>query len=172
MAVVVGPDVPAVRAFVAKRAPQAAVYEQSERLGTAHAVLTAKAELAAGFDDVLILYGDTPLVTPETLKRLRAELAGGADVAVLGFRPPNPDGYGRLLMDGDRLVAIREQKDASPAERAVGFCNAGVMAFSGRTGPTLLDRIGRANAAGHYYLTEIVQLANEAGRNVTAIEAP
>src|SRR5207249_5816831 len=72
MAVVVGPDVPAVRVFLAKLVPQAVVYEQSERLGTAHAVLSAKSEVAAGFADVLILYGDTPLVTPETLKRLRA----------------------------------------------------------------------------------------------------
>src|ERR1700686_4147480 len=112
IAVVVGPDGAAVRAFVQTRAPQAAVYEQAERLGTAHAVLAADKELAAGLDDVLVLYGDTPLVTAETLQRLRGELATGAEIAVLGFRPADPTGYGRLIMDGDRLVAIREHKDA------------------------------------------------------------
>jgi bifunctional UDP-N-acetylglucosamine pyrophosphorylase / glucosamine-1-phosphate N-acetyltransferase len=171
VAVVVGPDAAAVRAFVQTRAPQAAVYEQAERLGTAHAVLAADQELAAGLDDVLVLYGDTPLVTAETLQRLRGELATGAEIAVLGFRPADPAGYGRLVMDGDRLVAIREHKDASHAERAIGFCNAGVMAFSGASGPALLAKIGKANAAGHYYLTDLVELANAAGKRVAAIEA-
>lgn len=171
IAVVVGPDAAAARAFVKTRAPEVAVYEQRERLGTAHAVLAASQELAAGFDDVLVLYGDTPLVTAETLQRLRGELAKGAAVAVLGFRPADPASYGRLIMNGEDLVAIRELKDASAAERAIGFCNAGVMAFSGATGPALLAKIGKANASGHYYLTDLVELANAAGKRVAAIEA-
>jgi len=171
IAVVVGPDAAAMRAFVDRRMPEAALYEQHERLGTAHAVLAASRELAAGFDDVLVLYGDTPLITAETLLRLRGELAGGAAVAVLGFRPADPSGYGRLIMVGENLIAIREHKDATPAERAIGFCNAGVMAFSGVTGPALLGKVGKDNAAGHYYLTDLVELANAAGGRVAAIAA-
>src|ERR1700738_772231 len=133
VAVVVGPDAEAVRGFVQTRAPQAAVYEQRERLGTAHAVLAASQEIAAGLTDILVLYGDTPLVRAETLQRLRGELAKGAEVAVLGFRPADPTGYGRLIIDGDRLVAIREHKDASAGGRAGGFCDAGVMGLSGAT---------------------------------------
>src|SRR5947209_11436741 len=171
IAVVIGPDAARVRDFVQKRVPEATVFEQRERLGTAHAVLAANDALADGFDDVLVLYGDTPLVTAETLHRLRGELAKGAGIALLGFRPPDTARYGRLIMAGDRLIAIREHKDASPAEQAIGFCNAGVMAFTGAVGQALLGRIGNANAAGHYYLTDLVELANAAGKRVAAIEA-
>jgi bifunctional UDP-N-acetylglucosamine pyrophosphorylase/glucosamine-1-phosphate N-acetyltransferase len=101
---------------------------------------------------------------------MRAALAGGAAVAVLGFRPADASGYGRLIMNGQSLVAIREQKDATPAERAIGFCNAGVMAFSGAKGPALLAKVGKDNASGHYYLTDLVELANAAGERVAAIE--
>src|SRR5690606_9162056 len=86
IATVVGPNAEAVRTFVAKAAPAAAIHEQAERLGTAHAVLAAKKELADGPDDVVVLYGDTPLITPGTIGRLRTALAKGADVVVLGFR--------------------------------------------------------------------------------------
>jgi bifunctional UDP-N-acetylglucosamine pyrophosphorylase/glucosamine-1-phosphate N-acetyltransferase len=172
LAVVVGPNVPSVRALVVQCAADARLHEQAERLGTAHAVLAAAPELQGDVDDVLVLYGDTPLVTAESLRRLRGELAAGAAVAVLGFRPPDPTGYGRLVMAGSDLVAIREHKDASPEELAIGLCNAGVMAFSGKSGPALLRRIGRENAAGHYYLTDMVELAVAAGERVAAVEAP
>jgi bifunctional UDP-N-acetylglucosamine pyrophosphorylase/glucosamine-1-phosphate N-acetyltransferase len=168
IAVVVGPEAEPVRDFVAKNAPDAAIYEQTERKGTAHAVLAAKKELAAGFDDILVLYGDTPLITPATLKKLRAALAR-ADVAFLGFRPPEPTGYGRLIMDGRQLVAIREERDASPAERAIGFCNAGVAAFAGPAAP-LLKKIGNDNARGEFYLTDLVEIANRGRRKVVALE--
>jgi bifunctional UDP-N-acetylglucosamine pyrophosphorylase/glucosamine-1-phosphate N-acetyltransferase len=171
IAVVIGPGAVAVRGFVEKQMPAAALYEQRERLGTAHAVLAARDELAAGFDDVLVLYGDTPLVTVETLLRMRDELAHGATVVALGFRPADPSGYGRLIMEGSSLVAIREHKDATPSEREIGFCNAGVMAFSGLMGSALLGSIGNHNAAGHYYLTDLVELANAAGKRVAAIAA-
>src|SRR6185503_9882089 len=112
-------------------APAAKVYEQAQRRGTADAVLAAKAAFATPPDDTLVLYVDTPLVSPETLLRMRQKLADGADIVVLGFRPENPAGYGRLVMSGERLTAIREDKDAAPGERAIGLCNAGVMAFRG-----------------------------------------
>ncbi|OYY08251.1 MAG: bifunctional N-acetylglucosamine-1-phosphate uridyltransferase/glucosamine-1-phosphate acetyltransferase, partial [Rhizobiales bacterium 35-68-8] len=129
LAVVVGPDRDDVAAEARAVAPHAQVFVQHERLGTAHAVLAARAALETACDDVLVLYADTPLVRPETLLALRKPLAEGAAVAALGFRPADPSGYGRLIMEGDTLVAIREDKECSPTERRIDFCNAGLMAF-------------------------------------------
>ncbi|MFG1479332.1 bifunctional UDP-N-acetylglucosamine diphosphorylase/glucosamine-1-phosphate N-acetyltransferase GlmU [Xanthobacter sp. V4C-4] len=170
-AVVVGPDREDVAMEALRVSPQARVFVQRERLGTAHAVLAARAALEEGADDVLVLYADTPLLRPQTLERLRAPLAEGAAVAVLGFRPADPTGYGRLLTEGDALLAIREEKDASAAERGVGFCNAGLMALSGATALGLLERIGNANAKGEYYLTDAVELARADGLCAVAAEA-
>ncbi|MCX5514610.1 bifunctional N-acetylglucosamine-1-phosphate uridyltransferase/glucosamine-1-phosphate acetyltransferase [Kaistia algarum] len=170
-AVVVGPSAEGLRAFLAKRAPGAPIFEQTERRGTAHAVLAARAVLSEPADDVLVLYGDTPLVRPETLARLRAELAKGAAVVVLGFRPSDPAGYGRLLESEGRLVAIREEKDATAEERQIRFCNAGLMAFAGSSVLDLLGAIGNANAKGEFYLTDAVEIANQRGLAVIAIEA-
>jgi bifunctional UDP-N-acetylglucosamine pyrophosphorylase/glucosamine-1-phosphate N-acetyltransferase len=169
MAVVVGPDAEAVAAFVGTAAPGASVHVQAERRGTAHAVRAAEAAFDPSPDDVLVLYGDTPLVTAATLARLRDGLRS-ADLVVLGFTPDDAAGYGRLLMDGTQLTAIREVRDASPEERAVRLCNAGVMAFRGALLP-MLAGIGTANAKSEYYLTDLVALANGAGKTVTVIEA-
>ena len=169
MAVVVGPNAGAVEAYVGKVAPEASRHVQAERLGTGHAVLAAKKAFAPAPDDVIVLYGDTPLITAATLKALRRQLAK-ADLVVLGFTPADPAGYGRLLMDGRQLVAIREVKDASPEERAVRLCNAGVMAFRGALLP-LLGKIGTNNAKGEYYLTDLVVLANAAKKTVKVLEA-
>ena len=169
LAIVVGPGAEGTTRFVAETAPDAATYVQEARRGTAHAVLAARRELAKRPDDVIVLYGDTPLVTPATIRRLRRALARGADVVVLGFRPASPAGYGRLIVDGRQLVAIREEKDASPAERRIGLCNAGLIAFSGKAAP-LLGKIGNDNAKGEFYLTDLVELANAAGRKVVVIE--
>ncbi|WP_029006152.1 bifunctional UDP-N-acetylglucosamine diphosphorylase/glucosamine-1-phosphate N-acetyltransferase GlmU [Azorhizobium doebereinerae] len=171
VAVVVGPDREDVAAEVLRVRPDAEVFVQRERLGTAHAVLAARAALGTPVDDVLVLYADTPLLTPETLARLRAPLAAGAGVAVLGFRPVDPTGYGRLLTKGDDLVAIREEKDATADERAVDFCNAGVMALRGDKALELLSAIGNANAKGEYYLTDAVEIARAAGLSAVAAEA-
>ncbi|BCP53610.1 bifunctional protein GlmU [Kaistia sp. 32K] len=170
-AVVVGKGADAVRSFAIKTAPSALVVEQVERLGTAHAVLAARAALEQPADDVLVLYGDTPLVTADTLARMRAELAKGAGVVVLGFRPEDPAGYGRLIERDGQLVAIRELREASEAERAIGFCNAGLMGFRGDALLGLLDAIGNDNAKGEYYLTDAVEIANQRGLAVVAIEA-
>lgn len=171
VAVVVGPGMDAVTGFLAKTAPAATAFVQAERLGTAHAVLAAKKAIARGADDVLVLFGDTPLVSGKTLKRLRAALARGADIAVLGFRPPDPTGYGRLIVDGRQLVAIHEEKDASPEEKLIRLCNAGVMAFRGQGLVRLLGRIGANNAKGEYYMTDAVELAAADGRKVVVVEA-
>ena len=90
---------------------------------------------------------------------------------MLGFRPPDPTGYGRLITQGRQLVAIREDKDASPEERLIGLCNAGVMAFRGAGLTRLLGRIGNANAKGEYYLTDAVEIAAASAKKVVVIEA-
>ncbi|WP_374251195.1 bifunctional UDP-N-acetylglucosamine diphosphorylase/glucosamine-1-phosphate N-acetyltransferase GlmU [Xanthobacter sp.] len=170
-AVVVGPGREDVAAEATRIVPDAQVFVQTERLGTAHAVLAARAALEQGADDVLVLYADTPLVRPETLARLRAPLAEGAAVAALGFEPEDPTGYGRLVTSGDELVAIREEKDATAAEKAVRFCNAGLMALSGKDALSILDRIGNANSKGEYYLTDAVEIARADGRAAVAAKA-
>jgi bifunctional UDP-N-acetylglucosamine pyrophosphorylase/glucosamine-1-phosphate N-acetyltransferase len=168
--VVIGPDRDDVAAEIRRQVPSAGVYEQRERLGTAHAVLSARAALAAG-DDLLVAFGDTPLVQAETFKLLSEALEDAA-VAVLGFRPGNPHGYGRLLMDGDQLAAIREDKDASDVERRIALCNAGIMAFSGEHALSLIEAIGNENAKREFYLTDAVAIARARGLNVTVREAP
>lgn len=164
VAVVVGPDRDDVSAETQRIASHAGVFVQNERLGTAHAVVAARAALDAGYDDLIVLFADTPLVTGATISALRNALAAGAGVAALGFEAADPFGYGRLLQDADgRLAAIREEKDASAAERAIRLCNAGLMAIDGRRAPDLLARIGNDNAKGEYYLTDVVELARALG---------
>src|SRR5947209_4821111 len=92
-------------------------------------VRAAEAAIARLPDDVLIIFADTPLIRPQTLARMRQAIAQGAAVAVLGFRPRDPSGYGRLVQAGGELTAIREELDASAAERAIGLCNGGLMAL-------------------------------------------
>ncbi|MBS9476325.1 bifunctional UDP-N-acetylglucosamine diphosphorylase/glucosamine-1-phosphate N-acetyltransferase GlmU [Ancylobacter radicis] len=170
LAVVIGPDHDAVAAQVRQAAPQAATFVQAERRGTAHAVLAARQALAEGVDDVVVMYGDTPLVRPETIAALRAPLAEGAAVAVLGFRPADPFGYGRLVTDKGELLAIREEKEASEAERQITLCNAGLMAFDGRVVLDLLDRVSDANAKKEFYLTDAVEIARALGRSAAVVE--
>jgi len=170
IAVVVGPDQEAVTAEVRKQAPKAQIFEQRERRGTAHAVLSARKAIARGANDVLVMFGDTPLVQAETLSKLRAALAQGAAVAVLGFKAGHPQGYGRLIMRGHDLVAIREERDATSEERKIALCNGGLMALAGQHALTILGRIGNANAKGEYYLTDAVAIARDMGLKAVAIE--
>ena len=136
ISVVVGPDSDSTSVATRLFAPDARIFEQRERKGTAHAVLAARPAIEQGADDILIVFGDTPLVRPETLTRLRAALADGAAVAVLGFRAADPTGYGRLVTRGDELIGIVEHKDATPAERDIKLCNAGLMALDGARAPS------------------------------------
>jgi len=170
LAVVIGPDHQSVADEARRIRPDASVFVQAERLGTAHAVLAAKPAIAAGHDDLLVAFGDTPLISPKTFARLRAPLQAGAALAVLGFRAADPTGYGRLVVENERLVAIREQADASDAERAITLCNAGVMAFDGRLALQILERIGNANSKSEYYLTDAVTIVRELGRDAVVIE--
>jgi len=170
LAVVIGPDHGAVAEEIRRLRPDAAIYIQRERLGTAHAVLAARDALASGADDLLVAFGDTPLITAATFARLRAPLDKGAAVAVLGFRAADPTGYGRLLVEGDQLLAIREHADATPSERAITLCNAGVMAFDGRRALEIIEKIGHANSKGEYYLVDAVAIARELGLEAVVIE--
>jgi bifunctional UDP-N-acetylglucosamine pyrophosphorylase / glucosamine-1-phosphate N-acetyltransferase len=169
-AVVIGPGQDKVAAAVAAAMPAAKIFLQAERRGTAHAVLAARDAIALGADDILVVFADTPLVQPRTLARLREPLAQGKAVAVLSFRPADPAGYGRLIMDGDRLIAIREHKDASAAELAIPLCNAGLMALRGDAALAILDRIGDQNAKREFYLTDAVAVARQMGLDAAAIE--
>ncbi|WP_269582028.1 bifunctional UDP-N-acetylglucosamine diphosphorylase/glucosamine-1-phosphate N-acetyltransferase GlmU [Roseibium sp. Sym1] len=169
ISVVTGPDMPTLEKLVYSLAPSARCYVQTERLGTAHAALAARPALEFPADDVLVLFGDTPLVTAETVGRVRKALSGGADLVVLGFETRRPFGYGRLLTENGRLVAIREEKDASEEERRITLCNSGIMGFSGPHAQGLLEAIGNDNAKGEYYLTDAVEIANARGLKVVAV---
>ena len=170
LAVVIGPNHRAVENEVRRLRPDAATFVQHQRLGTAHAVLAARDAIAAGADDLLVVYGDTPLISAETFERLRAPLKDGSTLAVLGFRAADPTGYGRLVIEGEHLVAIREQADATPAEREITLCNAGVMAFDGHKALDIIDRIGNANSKGEYYLVDAVSIVRNLGWDAVVIE--
>jgi bifunctional UDP-N-acetylglucosamine pyrophosphorylase/glucosamine-1-phosphate N-acetyltransferase len=160
IAVVVGPEMAAVRAEAVRMAAHTELFEQTEQLGTAHAVLAARPALERHSGTVLVVLADSPLVEPTTLRRMIDVLDQGAHIAVLGFEPADPSGYGRLILDEGGLVsAIREDKDASEAERRIRLCNAGVMAFRVPDLAGLLGRIGNANAKGEFYLTDALALA-------------
>jgi bifunctional UDP-N-acetylglucosamine pyrophosphorylase/glucosamine-1-phosphate N-acetyltransferase len=170
-ALVVGRDADAVEKAARRDDLPVTRHLQTERLGTGHAVLAARADIAKGYDDILVVFGDTPLITPEPLKAARAALADGNDVVVIGFETPRPTGYGRLIIENGTLLAIREEKDATEAERAITACNGGLMAISGARALSLLDAIGSANAKGEYYLTDIVEIAHARGLRTMAVEA-
>ncbi len=171
LALVIGHGAEQMREAAQKFAPRAETFVQEKRLGTAHAVLAARAAIERGHDDVLVMFGDTPLIDAEALKAARQKLAEGAAVVVIGFRTENPTGYGRLIEKGGRLVAIREEKDCSDEERAIKFCNGGLMAVAGSHVLALLDAVGNHNAKGEYYLTDIVEIAGGKGLEVVATEA-
>ncbi len=169
IAVVIGPGRDDMARAARAAAPLAQIIVQSERRGTAHAVLAARQAIGRGYDDLVVLYADVPLIRSETLGRLRGALTAGAAVAVLGFRAANPSGYGRLVGGPGTVTAIREHKDASEAERAIDLCNSGLMAIDGRIALELLDAVGNDNAQREFYLTDVVECAIAAGRTCTAL---
>jgi bifunctional UDP-N-acetylglucosamine pyrophosphorylase/glucosamine-1-phosphate N-acetyltransferase len=169
-AVVVGPDREDVAVEARREMPGAEIYVQHERRGTAHAVLAARTALEKGADDILIVFGDTPLILPQTLAKLRQALAEGAAVAVLGFKPVDPTGYGRLVTQGSELLAIVEHADATEAQRSIALCNGGLMAFNGKQALSILDKIGNDNRKGEFYLTDAVEIARKMGLRAVALE--
>ncbi len=169
-AVVIGPGGDAVAAEVKRVSPDAQSFVQQERHGTAHAVLAARAAIERGADEILIVYGDTPLVRPASLSRLRAAIADGSAVAVLGFRASDAAGYGRLIVDNGELVAIREEAEASPSERKTALCNGGTMALAGKTALAILQRIDDRNRKHEFYLTDAVEIARGMALSAVAVE--
>ncbi|SFN34898.1 UDP-N-acetylglucosamine pyrophosphorylase /glucosamine-1-phosphate N-acetyltransferase [Roseovarius lutimaris] len=146
----------------------AKVVLQTEQLGTAHAVAQAAPALADYAGDALVLYGDTPLIQPETLEKMAAARANH-DVVVLGFEAADPGRYGRLVMDGDSLERIVEFKDASEQERAIRLCNSGVVMVSAPLLFDLIAAVGNDNANAEYYLTDIIGIARARGLSATAV---
>ncbi len=167
--VVLGAGSPEVRAHVAARLGDPAIAIQDPPLGTGHAVLAAKAALAGFEGEVVVTLADSALLTPEAVAPLFDLRAAGADVAVLGFHAANPHGYGRLIVShGDRIERIVEERDASPAEKAVSACNSGVLAANATVLFDLLTRVTANNAKGEYYLTDVVGIAAKGGKSVRA----
>jgi len=167
--VVLGAGAPQVSAHVAARLGAGAIAIQDPPLGTGHAVLAAKAALPGFQGEVVVMLADSALLTAEAVRPLFDLRAAGADVAVLGFHAADPVGYGRLIVThGDRVVRIVEEREATAAERAVSACNSGVLAAPAPLLFELLGKVGRDNAKGEYYLTDVVGLAAKAGRSVRA----
>lgn len=164
--VVAGHGADAVGKAVAKLDPEAQIALQEKQLGTGHAVAQAL-PLLDGFEGkVVVLYGDTPFIGADTLAAL---VSHPADVVVLGFEAADPGRYGRLVVRGDKLDRIVEYKDADEATRAIALCNSGVMAADAGLLRDLVGRLGNENAAGEYYLTDVVGLARQEGRSAAVV---
>ena len=172
VAVVVGPGMDEVAAEARRHVAGAEIFMQSEQRGTAHAVLSARAAIAAHDGSVIVLFADTPLFRPETLLAVERSLEQAA-VTVVGFEAADPTGYGRLLRDATgRLEAIREHGEASEAERRETLCNAGVMGFQSKHMLALLDGIDCLNTKAEFYLTDAVAKAHIAGLVTATVTCP
>lgn len=172
LVVVLAPLMDEVVAEVRRSVADAQIVVQDPPLGTGHAVAVACPKLPPQ-GAVLVLYGDTPLLTRPTLERLlSAREEAGAAVAVLGFRPPDPSGYGRLRFEGDELVELVEERHADSRLKIEGLCNSGVMAFDAARLPTLVDELPLRPEKQEYYLTDTVSLAVAKGWRCRAVEAP
>ncbi|MFD0847696.1 bifunctional UDP-N-acetylglucosamine diphosphorylase/glucosamine-1-phosphate N-acetyltransferase GlmU [Sphingosinicella xenopeptidilytica] len=150
----------------------AVVVTQEPQLGTAHAVLQAKAALADFDGDILVLYGDVPFIESATMRMMLAKLnsADAPAAVVLGFRAADPGAYGRIDADDGLIRKMVEFKDASPAERGINLCNSGLLAVRSSDLWPLLERVGNDNAAGEYYLPDIIMLAKTDGRASRVVE--
>jgi bifunctional UDP-N-acetylglucosamine pyrophosphorylase/glucosamine-1-phosphate N-acetyltransferase len=149
------------------------VVHQAEQKGTGHAVLQARQALEGYDGPVLVLYGDTPFVEADTLKRMLDRLDGGdgPGVVVLGSCPEDPAAYGRIILaQGDSIAKMVEYRDATEEERAVRLCNSGMMAVRAPDLFRWLDKVGNDNAAGEYYLPDIVNIAAGEDREAVVIE--
>ncbi len=155
-------------------AGRATIAVQEPQLGTGHAVQQAQAALAGFSGDVLVLYGDVPFVSAETMRAMigRLHAPDAPAVVVLAFEPADPLQYGRVITQGDRVVKIVEHKDASEAERAVRLCNSGLMAARAADLFDLLAKVGNDNAAGEYYLVDVVNIAHAEGRPCAVVVTP
>lgn len=167
MLVVTAPDAGDVARLASEWGAESLV--QQRQLGTGHAVLQSEAALT-GFDGILlVLFGDTPLLTGATLRRL-VQAADQFGMAALGFRAAEPKGYGRMIVEGDELFRIVEEKDATQAEREVDLCFAGMLAARSPAIFRLLHEVGNSNAQGEFYLTDVTAIARRHGAQCKVIE--
>ncbi|AUH32149.1 bifunctional UDP-N-acetylglucosamine diphosphorylase/glucosamine-1-phosphate N-acetyltransferase GlmU [Paracoccus tegillarcae] len=164
--VVAGHGADLVTKAVAKLEPEAGIALQTEQLGTGHAVQQAMPLLEGFAGKVIVLYGDTPFISETTLEALAAHKS---DVVVLGFEAADPGRYGRLVVNDQGLQRIVEYKDADAATRQIALVNSGVMALDAALLRELIGNLGNDNASGEYYLTDLVQLAREAGRRADVV---
>jgi bifunctional UDP-N-acetylglucosamine pyrophosphorylase/glucosamine-1-phosphate N-acetyltransferase len=169
--VVAGHEADQVRRAALAQDETALVVVQEQQLGTAHAVAQAVSALAGATGDAIVLYGDTPFIRPETLAAMIAARTRHA-VVVLGFEARDPGRYGRLVTRGEELHRIVEFKDASPEERGITLCNSGVICADVQVLIGLVAAVGNANAAGEYYLTDIVELARAQGLSAGVVLCP
>ena len=145
---------------------------QLQQLGTGDAVKSAMPLLKDFKGDILVIFGDNPIYTPQTIQKMIDKRREGYSLVCLGFTPEDPARYGRLIMENGELKRIVEYKDATEAERAVKFCNSGMMCFDGNVMFDILNAISNENAAGEYYLTDAVAIALQKGLKCSAVECP
>jgi len=171
--VISGPEMPEVGEEARSIVPEAAIAIQEKRQGTGHAVGIAKDGLKGFEGTVLVLYGDVPLIRPETILALAQAVTEESPLAVLGFRAANPTGYGRLIQNrAGKLIAIREELDTTVDERRIDLCNSGFIGIKAKLLWELLPRITNDNAKHEYYLTDLVGLTVGQGRQVALAECP
>ncbi len=164
--IVTGHGAAAVRAIYSD--PSISMVEQAEQLGTGHAVHTALTELREN-SKVVILYGDVPLITPDTISQM-LNAVDDKSIGLLTIRLDDPQGYGRIIRDADGLIgAIVEQKDASPQQLEVDEVNTGVMSLTSEQLAEWLPLIDNNNAQGEYYLTDLISIARKAGYTINGI---
>ncbi|MFN3955560.1 MAG: bifunctional UDP-N-acetylglucosamine diphosphorylase/glucosamine-1-phosphate N-acetyltransferase GlmU [Pararhodobacter sp.] len=169
--VITGHGATAVEKTTQRLNPDAICLHQAEQLGTAHAVAQARAALEGVRGDVIVLYGDTPFVRSETLEAMH-EARWRHAVVVLGFEAADPGRYGRLVGQGEMLERIVEFRDATEAERAIRLCNSGVLCAEAGLLMELVAAVGNDNAAGEYYLTDVVALARARGLSAGMVICP
>ena len=171
--VVVGPDMEAVGAVSMQFLPNSSLALQQERKGTAHAVAMARQNLSGFSGTVLVLYADVPLISAASLKALVAKIDINTPAAILGFEAADPKGYGRLIKTvSGHIGAIREELDATPAERSISLCNSGIIAVDSEALWKNLTLIKDDNAKKEFYLTDIVELISKSGFNVGLVTCP
>lgn len=166
IALVTGPAHDAIRKSVSALHPDVVHFEQKVARGTAHAASMARDLFSTAKGYVAVVYGDHPLLRGINFRAVLDRLDAGLDVAILGFEPKDPSGYGRFITDGDTLLAIREHKDATEDERRIRLCNACILAFRAEVFRDLIDKVEANNAQNEYYLGDLVELANAAGKKV------
>lgn len=168
--VVVSPDMQEVTQVICNEDAAIEITIQDKTLGTGHAVVCASDRIAGFNGNIIVLFGDTPLMTAATLQRFDT-LMQTCDVGIIGFKAKDPTGYGRLILDDQGCpVAIREHKDASPDELEIDFCNSGVVGMASKDFSALMEGLSNDNANGEYYLTDVVETAAASGLRVGVIE--